>query len=403
VVCRNPGLSLVLFSTTNRQADANPETIIIGTPLDGSTNPDDTKLGDYLGDVTGIITNAFGFYRILPLTAVATVEQSSPDFPAASFQGNGTCRTITFGSYNAENLNPQSEHLPAVATQIVEKMRLPDLIFLQEVQDDSGPDNDGVTNANETLALLAATIEEQSGVAYDYASVDPVNNEDGGQPGGNIQAAYLYRPDHVELYEPSPGPNTEEDEVLEGPIIKYNPGRIGVANPAFQASRKPLIAMWKPVHGTKKPFFTVNVHMTSKGGSSTLHGDPRPPVNEGVEKRAQQTEFTAAFIAEILAQDPKARIISAGDFNEFSQVQPQTLFVEKSGLLDLDDVVSMPVEERYTYLFDMNCQALDHMYVSPSLQEGAQYEHLHLNTWQNYDDQVSDHDPSVAKLNLCGC
>jgi predicted extracellular nuclease len=69
----------------------------------------------------------------------------------------------------------------------------------------------------------------------------------------------------------------------------------------------------------------------------------------------------------------------------------------------MDDVVDMPVEERYTYLFDQNTQALDHMFVSPALSKGAKYEHLHLNSWQNYDDQVSDHDPSVAKLNVCGC
>ena len=49
----------------------------------------------------------------------------------------------------------------------------------------------------------------------------------------------------------------------------------------------------------------------------------------------------------------------------------------------------------------MNSQALDHMYVSSAVAAGAEYEHLHLNTWQSYDDQVSDHDPSVALVSLC--
>lgn len=79
------------------------------------------------------------------------------------------------------------------------------------------------------------------------------------------------------------------------------------------------------------------------------------------------------------------------------------VFEEKSGLHDLDEVVGMDPVERYTYLFDMNSQALDHMYVSPSLGRGAKYEHLHLNTWQSFEDEVSDHDPSVARLNVCGC
>lgn len=80
-----------------------------------------------------------------------------------------------------------------------------------------------------------------------------------------------------------------------------------------------------------------------------------------------------------------------------------TVFASKAGMTELDKVVGIPPVERYTYLFDMNSQALDHTYVSSSVGKGGMYEHLHLNTWQTYDDQVSDHDPSVAKLNLCGC
>jgi predicted extracellular nuclease len=115
------------------------------------------------------------------------------------------------------------------------------------------------------------------------------------------------------------------------------------------------------------------------------------------------TELLQAFIAQILEKDANAGVIIAGDFNEFTQVEPIQVFLEKSGMLDIEDIVGIPAEERYTYLFDMNSQALDHVFISPGLKKGAQYEHLHLNTWQNYDDQVSDHDPSVAKLNVCGC
>lgn len=82
---------------------------------------------------------------------------------------------------------------------------------------------------------------------------------------------------------------------------------------------------------------------------------------------------------------------------------PIETFKSVSGLLDLDDVADIDPSNRYTYLFDMNSQALDHMFISPALGKGVSYDHLHLNTWQNYDDQVSDHDPSVAKLNVCGC
>ncbi len=53
----------------------------------------------------------------------------------------------------------------------------------------------------------------------------------------------------------------------------------------------------------------------------------------------------------------------------------------------------------------MNAQALDHMYVSPALasHKSTKYEHLHVNSWASNAGMVSDHDPSVALFNLCGC
>jgi hypothetical protein len=56
-------------------------------------------------------------------------------------------------------------------------------------------------------------------------------------------------------------------------------------------------------------------------------------------------------------------------------------------------------------VYDMNAQALDHMYVSPALAKSkhTRYEHLHLNTWAAAADMVSDHDPSVALFDVCDC
>ncbi|KAJ4266437.1 hypothetical protein NW762_004421 [Fusarium torreyae] len=382
-------------------SDANPEAIIIGSPLDGSSNPKDTKLGDYIGEITGVVSYAFGFYRILPLTATKVTKPANAEHPAVSFTSKGSCKGISVADYNAENLNPASTHLPLVVEQIVKKLRNPDLIFLQEVQDNTGATNDGVVSANKTLAALADGIEEASGVVYEWAEVDPADNEDGGQPGGNIRQAYLYRPDAVELVKPNQGDADDVNAVLDGPSLKYNPGRIDPANAAWDDSRKPLVAQWKPVKGTKKSFFTVNVHFGSKGGSTSLQGDARPPVNKGVEKRTEQAKITADFIAQILKKDQKAHIIAAGDFNEFADVAPIQTFVKTSGLIDLDDAAKTPDTERYTYQFDNNCEALDHMFISKELRSGVKYEHLHINTWQDTDGEVSDHDPSVALFDLC--
>jgi hypothetical protein len=49
-----------------------------------------------------------------------------------------------------------------------------------------------------------------------------------------------------------------------------------------------------------------------------------------------------------MALDPSARIIAAGDFNEFSFVQPLKTFSAISKMVDIDEATNVPVEERYT-------------------------------------------------------
>jgi predicted extracellular nuclease len=123
--------------------DANPETIVIGTPLDGTKNPTDAKMGDSIDEITGIVSYAFGFYRILPTTAIKVTKSQKPTLPSATkLVSNGKCDGITFGAYNVENLAPTSDHHPDLANHIVNYMKSPDIIFVQEVQDDNGPTND---------------------------------------------------------------------------------------------------------------------------------------------------------------------------------------------------------------------------------------------------------------------
>lgn len=383
--------------------DGNPETIRIGDPLDGTDNPSDSKLGDKFDDITGIVTQVYGFYHILPLTNITVVESLSPSLPdPTTFTSDGVCSGLTVADYNVENFAPSdTAHVSDVAHHIVDYLLTPDLLFIQEIQDNDGETDDGVVESDVTLSTLTAAIADLSGVAYNYTYIAPVDDEDGGAPGGNIRVAYLFRPDVLQLRNPNPGNATTANEVLAGPELKYNPGRIDPTNAAWDDSRKPLVAAWETLDGNNT-FFTVNVHWASKGGSSSIQGDARPPVNGVVAARQQQAEVTAAFVAQILAEDPEAKIIVAGDFNEYPVVKPIEDFLSLSGLEDLDVAAGIPEAERYTYLYDMNSQELDHVFVSPAVAAAApQFEHVHVNTWVSYDDQVSDHDPSVGKFDLC--
>lgn len=285
-------------------ADGNPEAIIIGSPLDGSKNPKDTKLGDKLETITGVVYQAFGFYRILPLTNVSVAESLAPEVaPPTSIVSEGTCKGITVGSYNIENFYAgDTAHVQAVAKHIVQSMRTPDLLAVQEIQDDNGEIDDGTVSSDETLTALATAIQAFStaNITYKYTYISPLNDKSGGAPGSNIRVAYLYRADRLRLRNPSPGNATTANEVLPGPELKFNPGYIDPSNAAWTNSRKPLAAAWELVgssnSSTSKTLFTVNVHWGSKGGSSSLHGDARPPVNGGVEDRLAQAETTAVSL-----------------------------------------------------------------------------------------------------------
>jgi predicted extracellular nuclease len=391
---------------TTRPGDANPEAIIIGSPLDGTKNPTTIKLGDSLEEITGVVTQTFGYYYILPKTAIkvtGSVQPATP--PPTTLTTTGRCSDLTVGDYNVENMCPTTPHLPKVADHIVNYMKTPALLFLQEIQDDDcDSKDDGVVDANKTLSTLVAAISAISNVTYSFVDIDPVNDQDGGAPGGNIRQAYLYNPTILRLHKPNPGGSLDANAFINGEL-KYNPGRIDPTNIAWNSSRKPLAAAWETVDGKNK-FFTINVHFASKGGSTTIEGDARPPVNGVIDPRIQQATITGNFIRSILAQNPTANIITSGDFNEFTFVKPMQVFQQRSLSLDLDFVAGIPAVERYTYLFEMNSQQLDHFFVSPAIAAKAllgrvKYEHIHINTWANAADEVSDHDPSVAKLDLC--
>lgn len=156
-------------------------------------------------------------------------------------------------------------------------------------------------DANVTLTTLVKNITAIGGLTYEYVDIDPVNDQDGGEPGGNIRQAYLYNPDVIKLRNPNPGSSTTANVVLPGPELKYNPGRIDPQNTTtWKASRKPLAAAWETLDGKNK-FFTINVHFESKGGGSPIEGDARPPVNGGIENRYAQMEDTA--VSQILSYD----------------------------------------------------------------------------------------------------
>ena len=66
-------------------------------------------------------------------------------------------------------------------------------------------------------------------------------------------------------------------------------------------------------------------------------------------------------------------------------------------LTNLHDL--LPEEERYSYLFDGNLQAIDHILVSGGLSAGAGFDAVHINAEQTSGTpRGTDHDPVLARL-----
>lgn len=106
----------------------------------------------------------------------------------------------------------------------------------------------------------------------------------------------------------------------------------------------------------------------------------------------------------MLNRNATAKIIVAGDFNEY--VQTRSVYAPLTTLLtEFDELVGIPPVERYSYVFDQDSEQLDHVFVSPAIaaQEGTAFEHIHVNNWSpSFDSRISDHDPSVGKIWVCG-
>ena len=87
-------------------------------------------------------------------------------------------------------------------------------------------------------------------------------------------------------------------------------------------------------------------------------------------QRTQQATVLNAFVKQVLAADPNANVVLAGDFNDYQFSAPiQTLTDNGATLTDL--ITTLPENERYTYVFNGVSQVLDHIFVTKPIDRRA--------------------------------
>ena len=372
--------------------DFNPERIQLddatGTPTPA------VHVGDgFTGPAVGVLDFDFGNFEI-HLTSPLTRVDDGLVREVTAAPGPRELAVATFNVENLSPVDPQSK-FDALAGQIINNMRSPDVVSLEEIQDNNGPTNNGVVAADETLNKLVLAIQAAGGPTYDWRQIDPVNNQDGGQPGGNIRVGFLFRTDRGLAFVDRPGGGSTTPTTIvsgpDGPQLSVSPGRVDPANTAWNASRQPLAGEFT-FRGER--FFLITNHFNSKGGDQPLFGRFQPPVRTTEAQRHNQAQVVNDFVDDILALDPNANVVVLGDINdfEFSETMANLEGGELHALMS-----TLPPEERYSYVFEGNSQSLDHIVVSDSLFGNPfAYDPVHVNA--EFFDQLSDHDPQVARF-----
>ena len=263
----------------------------------------------------------------------------------------GTEDRLTVASYNAENLDPNDPQarFTTIANEIVNRLKSPDVIALQEIQD-----NDGavggigslVKSADVTLQKLVDALNALvPGAQYKYIDNTFIGDDtNGGEPGGNIRTAYLYRDDRVDFVNGSLGTIG-----ANGQLITTAAGALdqqtNPENPFF-GSRPPLVATFE-FNGHEVT--VVNNHFTSKGGSGALFGSELPPFNASEVQRAAQAQAVNNFVDGLLGVDANAKVIVAGDLNEFPSEEPMAVLRGEASISNYDVPGSDPFVATATY------------------------------------------------------
>ncbi|TGZ18822.1 hypothetical protein DV517_37950 [Streptomyces sp. S816] len=351
------------------------------------------NVGDTLtGTTTGPMDfNQYGGYTLVA-GQIGTLKSGGLQRETTKKQ---TGKQLAVATYNVENLDPSDKTFDQHAAAIVHNLQSPDIVSLEEIQDNNGATDDGTVDASVTVNKLIDAIVAAGGPKYDWRSIDPVNDKDGGEPGGNIRQVFLFNPERVSFVDRAGGDSTTAVGVVKEhgkAQLTASPGRIDPASAAWEDSRKPLVGQF--VFQGKTVFVIAN-HLISKGGDQSLTAQYQPVTRSSETQRHAQAQEVNAFVKDLLKVQKNANVLALGDMNDF-EFSGTAKILEGHGEL-WSAIKSLPKSERYTYDYEGNSQVLDQILISPAVRRDSfQYDSVHINS--EFNDQISDHDPQVLRF-----
>ncbi|MFC6878651.1 MULTISPECIES: endonuclease/exonuclease/phosphatase [Actinomadura] len=363
------------------------------------------NVGDRLpGAVEGVIDYVAGDFTLLP-TAAPKAEDGRLPREATRAQRPGELAVATAG---LDGLSPDSprERYETVARDVVDGLKSPDLIAVGGMDDNSGPKDDGTVAADQTAAELITAISAAGGPAYDWRSVSPRDNADGGQRGANDRAGFLFRTDRGLSFVDRPAPSGSDDPPpasrrdltvaatrATASGLTLSPGRIAPANPVWSGARKPLAGevRWKG----RRIVVVAGQWYPRTSDDQPVFGRHQPPRRPTEWRRDAQSQVVAAFVRSLRGSD----VIVAGDLNEGESTVTIKEFTRRTGLADLP--ARLPAAERYTTVASGDSQVTDHILISPSLaRRKHEFDVVHREA--EFADRPGDRDPTIVRIDLSG-
>ncbi|MBK6314569.1 MAG: hypothetical protein IPF53_09725 [Blastocatellia bacterium] len=431
------------FPPTIGGGDFNPERIVVDDRGGQTPSPVVAADGDVVANIVGTVDYSFGVYKLQPVVTLTNVTQNSQADPLAP-QG-GDLRVVTFNLENIfDTVNEPGRADSPILTQpeldtkvaklsqaLMGPLALPDILVCPEAENPA------------VVQLIADAVNTATGTTnYQVRSLDAADDR-------SIEVAFIYNANRVTLQStftpgllltppgnPGSGTTVGDDAHVRsasvGPFADVNLGTAFIADTSdvfeggpgamFSDSREPLVGVFR-FNG--RDILVMGVHLASKGGDGPLFGVTQPVVRGSEPQRIQQALYVRQLVDLFLTGDaPRAipafdRVIVTGDYNDFQF--PETGEVGMDAVTTIQGLGVMPsrfltdllndvaAAERYSFIFDGNSQALDHMLVSPVLlAERVAQDVCHINA--DYPpalssdtmtfNRSSDHDPLAATFQI---
>lgn len=345
------------------------------------------------GSVLGVMDYLDASYQVR-VTAPLHVDRSGEVQPETTTL-TGDAHRLTIGQLNAGVLsgNDDDARFTAAASVIVSALASPDILVLEEVGDDDGAIDDGVTTAAATFGRLRSAVQNAGGPLYEFTQIDPFDAEDGGAIGRNPRLGIFYNPARVQ-FASQPGDAQTDNSVLcsnQQAMLALNPGRIGATASQFLDARKPLAAQFT---FDGQDLFVIAIHLDNREADSPRQGAVQPPVRHSAARRLEQAQSVQGFVQQILVCEPEAAIVVAGAPND-DPFSPAVVALKGSNLTTLMDLLG--ADAAYSEVNEGISRMAGDMFVSAALW-GKQPAFDVVHTFAEFAGAPVTVDPAVAKL-----